>query len=139
MFGRLLGCYTIIHSRGLLSPDGISPREKFTLLPSLAFAYIGSVTARHSSSGVSQTLRHGTRNGITELSHRAPLISACRPSRWASAHILVLCFPFELYTAIVQISVHPSGYARVYGSVTGAVFVRALLFAVSLCDYGRPM
>ena len=36
---------------GLLSPDGILPDAKFTLRPSLAFSYIGSVTARHSSSG----------------------------------------------------------------------------------------
>jgi len=59
---------------GLLPPDGISPRAKFTLRPSLAFSYIGSVTARHSGSGVSQTLRRGTRNGITELSQTAPRI-----------------------------------------------------------------
>jgi len=36
--------------------------------------YIGSVTAQHSSIGVSQTLRRGTRNGITELSQTAPPI-----------------------------------------------------------------
>ena len=43
------------------------------------------------AAGVSQ-LRRGTRNGITELSQRAPpifLYSAGRPARWASAHILV--------------------------------------------------
>ena len=34
-----------------LSPSGILPAAKFTLRPSLAFSYIGSVTARHSSSG----------------------------------------------------------------------------------------
>jgi len=51
VFGRLLGWYTIIHFRRLLPPDGILPREKFTIRPSLAFSYIGSVTARHSSSG----------------------------------------------------------------------------------------
>jgi len=32
-------------------PDGILPGAKFTLSQSLAFSYIGSVTARHSSSG----------------------------------------------------------------------------------------
>ena len=32
---------------------------------------LGSVTARQSSSGVSQTLQRGTRNGITELSQRS--------------------------------------------------------------------
>jgi len=36
---------------GSCPPDGILPRAKFTLCPSLAFSYIGSVTARHSSSG----------------------------------------------------------------------------------------
>jgi len=46
----------------------------FTLRPSLAFSYIGSVTARHSSSGVNQILRRGTTNGITELSQKAPPI-----------------------------------------------------------------
>ena len=54
MFGRLLGCYTrglYIHFRGLLPPDGIWPGAIFTLHPSLAFSYIRSVTARHSSSG----------------------------------------------------------------------------------------
>ena len=62
-----------IHFRGLLPPDGILPGAKFTLRPSLAFSYIGSVTARHGTpaAGVSQTLRRGTRNGITELSQRA--------------------------------------------------------------------
>jgi len=63
-----------IHFRELLPPDRISLHAKFTLRPSLAFSYIGIVIARHSSSGVSQTLRRGTRNGITELSQRAPPI-----------------------------------------------------------------
>ena len=40
-----------IHFLGLLPPDGILPRVKFTLRPSLVFAYIASVTARHSRSG----------------------------------------------------------------------------------------
>jgi len=40
-----------IHFRGLLPPNGILPAEKSTLCPSLAFCYIGCVTARHSSSG----------------------------------------------------------------------------------------
>ena len=52
MLGRLLGWYTAyIHFRALLSGDGIMPRAKFTLRPSLTFSYIGSVTARHFSSG----------------------------------------------------------------------------------------
>ena len=47
---------------GLLPPDRILPGAKLTLRPGLAFSYIGSVTARHYSSG------RRTRNGITELS-----------------------------------------------------------------------
>jgi len=52
MFGRLLGWYTIYAFSGGSCPlTGILPRAKFTLRPSLAFSYIGNVTARHSSSG----------------------------------------------------------------------------------------
>ena len=51
MFGRLLLWYTVFTFWGLVPPDGISPRAKFTLRPSLAFSCIGSVTARHSSCG----------------------------------------------------------------------------------------
>jgi len=36
---------------GALAPERILPAAKFTLSSSLAFSYIGSVTARHSSSG----------------------------------------------------------------------------------------
>ena len=50
------------------------------------------------AAGVSQTLRHRTRNGITELSQRSGrhLYSAGRPSRWASAHIPVGCISLKL-------------------------------------------
>jgi len=40
-----------IHFWGLLRPDGILLRAKFTFRPGLVFSYIGSVTAWHSSSG----------------------------------------------------------------------------------------
>jgi len=40
-----------IHFPGLLPRNGILPRAKFTLRASLAFSYIGSVTAGNSSSG----------------------------------------------------------------------------------------
>jgi len=49
MFGRLLGCYTVYTFSGALAADRILPGAKFTLCPSLVFSYIGSVTARHSS------------------------------------------------------------------------------------------
>ena len=51
MFGRLLGWYTIYTILGALAPNGILPTAKFTLRPSLAFSYFGSVTARYSSRG----------------------------------------------------------------------------------------
>jgi len=51
MFGRLLGWYTVYTFSWALAPNGILPGAKFTLHPSLSFSYIGSVTARHSSSG----------------------------------------------------------------------------------------
>jgi len=40
-----------IYISGALAPDGILPGAKFTLRPSLALSYIGSVTARQWSSG----------------------------------------------------------------------------------------
>jgi len=52
IFGCLLGWYTIyIHFWGPLPPNIILPAAKFSLRPSLAFSYIGSITAQHSSSG----------------------------------------------------------------------------------------
>jgi len=52
MFGSLLGWYTkYIYILGLLPPNWILPAAKITLHSSLVFSYIGSVTARHSSSG----------------------------------------------------------------------------------------
>ena len=82
MFGHLLGCYAIYTFSGALAPDGILPGAKFTLCPSLAFACIGSVTARHSSSGCQPN--------FTELNRGRHLYLAGRPLRWASAHILVM-------------------------------------------------
>ena len=73
---------------GALPPDGILPGAVFTLRPSLAFSYSGSVTARHYSSklcGVVQGMElWNFRRGRQLCS-----ASAGRPSRWASAHILV--------------------------------------------------
>ena len=57
-----------------LAPNTFLPAAKFTLRPTLAFFYIATVTARHSSTGVGHSLRRGTRTGITELSRMAPPI-----------------------------------------------------------------
>jgi len=70
-FARCLaspGLVHYIHFWGALAPNRILPGAKFTLHPSLAFFYIGSITAWHSAVSVCQTLSHGTKNGITELS-----------------------------------------------------------------------
>jgi len=65
-----------IHFRGLLPPDGILPGAKFTLRPSLAFSYVGSVTARQSSMKRASAKLCGVvqRNEITELLQRTPPI-----------------------------------------------------------------
>jgi len=77
-----------IHFRRLLPPDRILPGAKFTLRPSLAFSYIGSVTARHSMRGRKLC---GVVQGMELPNFRRGrhLYSAGRPSPWASAHILV--------------------------------------------------
>ena len=89
IFGRLLGSYTICTFLGLLPFDRILLGAKFTLGPSLAFSYIGSVTAQHSSSGRQpnfaawyKELNYGTFADSATIFDR-------RPSRWASAQILV--------------------------------------------------
>jgi len=51
MFGGFLGWYTLYTFLGTLAPNGILPGANFTLRPSPAFPYVGSVTARHSSIG----------------------------------------------------------------------------------------
>jgi len=71
----------LVHFRGLLPLNGILPGAKFTLRPSLAFCYICSVTARHSSGG--------RQPNFAAFSRGRHLYSAGRPWRWASAHILV--------------------------------------------------
>jgi len=83
MFGSLLGCYTIyaFGGGGFLPPNGLLPGAKFSLRQNLAFSYIGSVIVRHSSSG--------RQPNFAALSSRRHLYSAGRPSRWASAHILI--------------------------------------------------
>ena len=64
-----------MHFRGLLPPDGILPGANFTLRPTLAFYYIGSIAAQHSTSGHQPNFATlYIRNGITELTQTAPPI-----------------------------------------------------------------
>jgi len=90
MFGVSGAARLFMHFRRLLPRNGILPGAKFTLCPpSLALYYIGSVTARHSTSG--------RELNFAALSTRRHLYSTGRPSRWALAHILVLSVFFYLF------------------------------------------
>ena len=112
MSGHVLCCYTVYKFRGLLSPNGILPGAKFTLFSNPVFPYINIVTARHSSSGLQPD--------IAALSRGRHLYSAVRPSRWASAHVLVFAV---LERPIVK------RFALSYRSVS-------CLSVLSLCDVG---
>ena len=103
------GLVQYIHFLGLLARDRILPGAKFTLRPSIAFSYIGSVTARQSTpaADVSHTLWHGTRNGITELSQRAPpIFGRAAITLGIGPHCSSLCFvqltPF--FSFLLQLS-----------------------------------
>jgi len=79
-----------IYILGALAPDGILHGAKFTLRLSLAFSYIGSVTARYRSSGRQPNFAAWQGMELRNYCGRCLLHSAGRPSRWVSAHILVL-------------------------------------------------
>ena len=72
--GRFFWDTVYIHFQGLLTPNGILAGAKFTLRPSLAFTYFGSVLQ-----GTWALVVRQTRNGITELSQTAPSI-------WQGSH-----------------------------------------------------
>jgi len=95
MFGRFLCWHTIYTFLGALGPF---PDAKITLHSSLAFSYIGTNTARQLSS-VRQpnfAMCNKEQNYGTFTPRLCHLYLAGRPSRWASAHILV-CVYFVLY------------------------------------------
>jgi len=76
-----------IHFWGPLPPNGILPGAKFTLRPNLAFSYIGSVTARHSST-VRQPNFVAFRRGRS-------LIAVARPSVVCSLSSVTLVHPTQ--------------------------------------------
>ena len=93
MSGHLLGWYTVYTFSGAFAPDGILSGAKLTLRPSLAFSYIGSIpvlTARHSSSGRQPNCGVVRGMELRNFRRRRHLYLAGRPSRWASANILVV-------------------------------------------------
>jgi len=75
-----------VHFWGTLPSNGILLGAIFTLRPSLAFFYIGSVTARHWSSWRQPNLAAWYKEwdyGTFAFQQRAPPIFRGRPSRWA--------------------------------------------------------
>jgi len=89
--------YTIyIHFRGFFPPDRILPGAEITLHPSLVFFYIRSVTAGHSSSGLSQTLRRGTRMEVSNFRRGRHLYSSWQPLRWGISPHSSFCFIVSL-------------------------------------------
>jgi len=108
IFDRLLGWYTTCTFSTALAPNRILPGAKFTFRPSLAFSYIGSVTARHSSSRRQPNFAVWDKEGNygTSAPRLRHIYSTGRPSRWASAHILVL-IGLLIYWATVCKTVRP--------------------------------
>jgi len=99
MFGHLLGWYSgtlYIHFWGFFAPGRILPGAKITLHPSLVFFYIGSVTAGHSSSRLSQTLRRGTRMELSNFRRGRHLYSAGQPLCWGISPHSSFCFIVSL-------------------------------------------
>jgi len=74
MFRHLLDWYTIYTFLGVLAPNGILPAAKYTLRPSVAFPVLAVLLHGIRAVGISQSLWRVTRNGIAELSQRAPPI-----------------------------------------------------------------
>jgi len=85
-FGRLLGC-CIIHLRVLLPPDGILPGAKFTCVLYYWQRYYTALEQRASAKICGMLQLQGIK--LRNVCRERHLYSAGRPSRWASAHILV--------------------------------------------------
>ena len=90
-FGRCLAVSLAgtlyVHFWGLLLPNRILQGAKFTLHPSLALSYIGSVIVWHSSSGHQPNFAVWYKEWNYETFTDGATYLAGRPSRWASAHI----------------------------------------------------
>jgi len=93
-----------IHFWGLLPPNGILPGAKFTLCLSLAFSYIGGVTARQSRSGRQPNFAAWYKESCWEWRAVFPhLYLSGRPSRGTSVpHFLVSSFFPRLFSSITD-------------------------------------
>jgi len=128
MFGHLLCWYTIYTFFGALPPpNGILAGAKLSLRPNLAFCYIGSVTAQHSSTGCQPN--------FMAFSRGRHLYSAGRPSRWASAHILVYVY---IYLSEVTKLDGDGNMCIVTGSIARSATRRYLSYSEADFEVFRP-
>jgi len=67
MFGRLLRWYITYTIMGALAPDGILTVQNSLYVQVLRSTILAALLHGTPAAGVSQTLRRGTSNGITEL------------------------------------------------------------------------
>jgi len=67
MFGRLLRWYITYTIMGALAPDGILTVQNSLHVQVLRSTILAALLHGTPAAGVSQTLRRGTSNGITEL------------------------------------------------------------------------
>jgi len=89
-----------IHFWGLLPPDGILPCAKFNLHPSCIILYwqrYCTTLEQQASSKICGVLKGMELRNFNIGRH---LYSAGRPSRWASAHILVITISLKIVTLI---------------------------------------
>jgi len=73
-FGRLLAGTLFIHFRGLLPLTEFCQVQNSLCVPILRSPILATLLYGTRTAGVSQNLRHATRNGIAELSQTAPPI-----------------------------------------------------------------
>jgi len=71
MFGRLLSWYGIYTLLGALAPTEFCQVQNSLCVQVLRSHILAALLHGTPAASVSQTLQHGTRNGITELSQRA--------------------------------------------------------------------
>jgi len=74
MFGRLLHCYTIYTFSGLLLLTEFCQVQNSLCVQVLHSPILAALLHGSPAAALGQTLRRGTRNGITELSQRVPPI-----------------------------------------------------------------
>jgi len=92
---------------GLLSPNEILPDAKFTLRQSLALSYIGSVTARHSSSGRQPNFA-AIPFDMSSVKLLLPLV-IIRNHRYHRHHCIYMPIHLHLPCIYCTISVYPVG------------------------------